>query len=71
MLNDNSNNQLCGGQSQKQRIMQQYATPEDLNLSDRGLFAGITRADDYHRNQQEPLFAAFRPLACSASGAVH
>lgn len=59
MLNDNH---LCGGQSQKQqqRIMQQYAAPDDLNL--RAML-------DNH--QQEQLFAAFRPLACSASGAVH
>lgn len=65
--------QICGGQSQQhQRIMRQYAMPDDL--TENRLFSGGNRADDIRallndHSSETTLFAAFQPLP--ASGAVH
>jgi hypothetical protein len=73
MLNDTY---ICGGQSQQQqRIMRQYALPDDIAPTENRLFNGITRSDDSRNllndHQPETLFSIFQPLLYTASGAVH
>lgn len=69
---------ICGQSQQQQRIMRQYAAPDDhiiLQSGQSSLFGGLRGADDLrhviNEHQQKQFFDTFRPLTCAASGAVH